>query len=171
MKKTLIFITVFALYICIHSVVPLQQAIENGIRINTEIQNNDLESKILKVDNKIKISQKYFTLNGNGYYLYKSDKTEIAMPDINIAPGMSISGLKISGGVYHNFDFKVSLTQPIFTGNAISGMISMNELRQALTLNERELLELMLGEGSKLFSLTIRCLKARTSLLQHLKRE
>ncbi len=170
MKKTLIFITVFALYICIHSVVPLQQAIENGIRINTEIQNNDLESKILKVDNKIKISQKYFTLNGNGYYLYKSDKTEIAMPDINIAPGMSISGLKISGGVYHNFDFKVSLTQPIFTGNAISGMISMNELRQALTLNERELLELMLGGRIKAVFFNYQMLESQNQSLTALKK-
>ncbi len=145
MKKSLTFIIVFSISVCIHSGVPLKQAIENGIRINAEIQNNDLESKILRVDNKIRRSQKYFSLNGRGSYLYKSEKTEITMPDINIAPGMSITGLSISGGVYHNFDFKIGLTQPIFTGNALSGMVSLNELRQTLNFNTRELLELLLG--------------------------
>jgi len=144
MKKTLTFIMVFSISICIHSGIPLKQAIENGIRINAEIQNNELESKILRVDNKIKRSQKYFNLNGRGSYLYKSEKTEITMPDISIAPGMSITGLSISGGVYHNFDFKIGITQPIFTGYALSGMVSLNELRQTLNLNTRELLELML---------------------------
>ncbi|MEN8223687.1 MAG: TolC family protein [Acidobacteriota bacterium] len=145
MKKTLTFIIVFTISIFIHPGIPLKQAIENGIRINAEIQNNELESKILEVDNKIKRSQKYFSLKGGGYYLYKSEKTEITMPDINIAPGMSITGLSITGGVYHNFDFKIGLTQPIFTGYALSGMVKLNELRQTLNLNTRELLELMLG--------------------------
>jgi len=123
--------------------VPLQKAIENGILINTEIQNNDLEAMILDVDNKIKNSNRYFKVSGSAYYLYRSETIDIKLPDLEIGPGVSMSGLSIGGGTNHNYDLSISLHQPIFTGNAISGLVKINELQQILNLNKRSFLELM----------------------------
>ncbi len=170
MKRITIFIAVFTISISINFGTSLKQAIENGIRINADIQNNKLESKILDVDNRIQRLGKLFNLSGAGTYLYKSEKTEIMMPDINIGPGMSITGLSINGGVYHNFDLKVSLTQPIFTGHALSGMISLNEVKQTLNINEREFLELMLRGRIKTVFFNYRMLSSQLNSLTSLKK-
>ncbi|MCK4890452.1 MAG: TolC family protein [Candidatus Aminicenantes bacterium] len=145
MKITALLFLIVSFTIPIFSNVPLQKAIDNGIRINSEIQNNDLEARILEVDNKIKNSNRYFSISGSAGYLYRSEKIDIKLPDLEIGPGMSMSGLTIGGGTNNNYDLSISLHQPIFTGNALSGMVKINELQKILNLSKRSFLELMLS--------------------------
>jgi len=171
MKRTLIFIMLFMIKLSISSGLTMEQAIRDGIALNAAIQNSKLESKILEVDNRIRRSGKWFSLSGAGTYLYKSEKTEITMPDITIAPGMSITGLKIEGGVRHNFDFKIALSQPIFTGYSLSGMVNMNEIEQTLNISKRELLELMLTGRIKSVFFNYRILSSQLDSLTALNRK
>lgn len=150
---------------------PLQKAIENGIRINSEIQNNDLETRILDVDNKIKKSSKYFKVSGSAGYLYRSEKIDIKLPDLEIAPGMSMSGLTIGGGTNNNYDLSISLHQPIFTGNALTGLVKINELQKILNLNRRNFLELMLIGRIKTVFLNYQLLISQINSLETLDKK
>ncbi len=125
--------------------VPIKTAIANGIKINCEIRNNELESRILETDLKIRKLNRYFTINGSGNYLYRSEKISIKLPDMEIAPGMIIPGKEIGGGTNHIYDLSLSVFQPIFTGNALSGLVKMNNIRKSLNLSNRKFLELMLS--------------------------
>ncbi len=144
MKKNLIFFIFALTAITISAKIPIEKAIKNGIKISSELRDNSLESKILKADNRIKRSAGLLNINTSFNYLYRSEKVEINLPDIQAAPGMTIPGMEIRGGTNHTYDLSVKLIQPIFTGYTVSGMIKTNELQQALNLSRRKLLELML---------------------------
>lgn len=171
MKITALLFLVASFVIPGFSNVPLQKAIENGIMINSEIQNNDLEAMILDVDNKIKKSERYFKVSGSGYYLYRSEKIDIQLPDLEIGPGMSLSGLTIGGGINNNYDFSISLHQPVFTGSALSGMVKINELQQILNLNRRNFLELMLNGRVKTVFLNHQLLISQSNSLETLDKK
>jgi len=152
MRRVIFFCLLVLFIIPIFSFVPLRKAIKNGIRINCEVKNSLLESRIIEVSHRIEELNRYFSVIGSGSYLYRSEKIEIKLPDMRNMSGGVVSWLKIPGGTNHTYDISLSVNQPIFTGNMLSGLIRVNELRQVLNINRRAILELMLeGRIKKVF--------------------
>ncbi|MCK5222540.1 MAG: TolC family protein, partial [Candidatus Aminicenantes bacterium] len=144
MMKNIILFIIVLMTITISAKIPIGEAIEKGIKLNLEIINVDTELKIIKIENKIKRSDKYFRISAGGSYLFRSEKIEIQFPDIMITPDMSIPGQKVEGGTLHNFDLNISLFQPLFTGNVLSNLVRIGDLQQTMNISRREALALLI---------------------------
>ena len=117
--------TIFILltgYLNLYSTITLQQAIERGIKINLQCQNQELQEKIQLIHQQTTRLNRFFTINAGGSYLYRSQEMEIIMPDRQVAPGLVVPGNRIKAGTKHNFDFKISLYQPLYTGNILGNL-------------------------------------------------
>ncbi len=157
--------------ITVFSYVPLGKAIDNGVRINCKIKNSILESRIIEIDHKIKKYNRYFTIKGSGSYLYRSKKVEIKLPDMKTERGGIGSGLKIPGGTNHTYDIGVSVYQPIFTGNILSGLIRLNEYKKDINVNRKEFIELMLRGSIKRIFFNYRMLTKQLESIEILEKK
>ncbi len=145
MKTAIFLFLTLLLVIPGRSKVPLNKAIENGMKLSLEIVNNDIDSKIIGIDNKIRRSKRYFTIKGGGNYIYRSEKIELQFPDMVISPELSIPGQRVEGGVLHNFDVYISLFQPVFTGNVLKNVVRMGETEKLLNRDKKDLLRRLLA--------------------------
>ena len=132
---TLIFI-LFSVGLNLFSAITLQQAIEKGIKINLQCQNQELQEKIQLIHQQTTRLNRFFTINAGGSYLYRSQEMEIIMPDRQVAPGLVVPGNRIKAGSKHNFDFKISLYQPLYTGNILSNLNRVEALNTRQQKNQ-----------------------------------
>jgi len=141
----------------------LKKAIEAGIHQDDRYKNQLIDQSIAKVNSQKAEMKKYFNLDFNGSYLFKSEKMEI-----NFFPGKIIEA-----GTMHNYDMKVALAQPIYTGNIISNSIKLEMEKENLETYKTKLLEIELASRIKASYFTFRLLeKKRASLnllLENLK--
>ncbi len=66
----------------------MKEVIRKGILKNYQLMNKSVDKKILETEQKILKNNKFFNIDFNGLYLYKSEQSEINMPDLNPAPGI-----------------------------------------------------------------------------------
>jgi len=168
MKKLICFIFFTGQLVLSLSGITLNEAIEKAKMLNTDLKNHTLESRVLKVDHQLKSVERYFKLALSGHYLYRSETVNIKLDDFELAPGTTVPGPEISGGVNHNVDLKLTISQPLFTGNALSGMIRISERNQSLHRRSRRLLELMLAGRVKTVYFNCRMLESQMQSLNTL---
>lgn len=170
--KNSIFPLIFILLVfSVSAKIPIGKAIENGIKLNLDIINIDTELKIIEIENRIKRSDRYFRISSGGNYLFRSEKIEIQFPDIMIAPGSTVPGQKFEGGTFHNFDINISLFQPLFTGNVLSNLIRIGDLKRTLNMNRREVLSLLIKGKIKSVFLKHILLESEKRSLELLKKK
>jgi outer membrane protein TolC len=109
--------------------IPLPKAVQKGIELDAQYNNHRLARRQADLEIQKAKNNRRFTVDAAGSYRFQSDQMEISMPDISPAPGLVIPGVQISAGAKHNYDLKLSLLQPIYTGNILSQSIHLN--RQA----------------------------------------
>lgn len=124
MKKTLLLLPIFWLCHSLSAEIPLEKAIKRGIEKSLVIQNNHLEQARLKLEKQKRESRKWFELNLGGTYLYKSQQMEISLSEIPIG-STTISPEPIVVGAKHNYDLRLSLTQPLYTGKRLSSLAGL----------------------------------------------
>ncbi len=139
MKKITIFVLVVVNCYLVLAKIPLQQAIKNGIRKNITIQNNLLEQKSLKLEKKNRDMQKWFALHMGGSYVFKSQQMEITFSDVQINEGISIPMEPIIVGAKHNYDLKLAITQPLFTGNILPNQAKLKHIQFEMEKNNTRL--------------------------------
>lgn len=149
MKKILILITILFIQHNIFASIPLERAIKNGVRLNKNYKNQLLQEKILILEKKSAKMKKFFNIHSSGYYIFKSDQMEIVLPDMSPNPGIIIPGEKIKAGAIHNYDLKVSLIQPLFTGNIISNSLKIEEVKIAIEKNKTLLSKINIATAIK----------------------
>jgi len=110
--------------------ISLKKAIEKGIQMDNQYKNRLLDTEISGLNQKIARMKKLFDVDLGGSYFFKSQQMEIAFPDSNPAPGVVIPGMNILAGAKHNYDLKLSLVQPIFTGGILSNHVKLETLKQ-----------------------------------------
>jgi outer membrane protein TolC len=121
--------------------IPLEKAIEKGIQMDNQYKNQLLETEISGLNQKKARMKKLFSVDLGGSYFFKSQQMEISFPDSTPAPGVVIPGMNISAGAKHNYDLKLSLIQPIFTGGILSNHVKLetiNQLREKYNTDSRE---------------------------------
>jgi outer membrane protein TolC len=110
--------------------ISLKKAIEKGIQMDNQYKNRLLDTEISGLNQKKARMKKLFYLDLGGSYFFKSRQMEIVFPDGNPAPGVVIPGMNILAGAKHNYDLKLSLVQPIFTGGILSNHVKLETLKQ-----------------------------------------
>jgi len=112
--------------------ISLAQAIQEGLRQNAayldaslDLQEADLRLRLSEEDRK-------FRLGFDASYLYRSETMHILFPSATLPGGITIPGREIEAGLHHAYDFKLGLTQPLFTGGILSQSIKREELNQSL---------------------------------------
>lgn len=113
----------------------LEEAVASGIKKNAGVQNRVLDEKSSLLHKERAEKDKLFSLILGGAYRYQSDRMEISFDEISPAPGITIPGRNITAGTYHNFDIKLGLTQPLFTGFVLKNMAASEEVRTVIARN------------------------------------
>ncbi|MCU0287277.1 MAG: TolC family protein, partial [Acidobacteria bacterium] len=105
--------------------ITLVEAIQNGLARAAAYQDQVLDVKSLELENQSAKMKRYFSLDTNASYLFRSEQMEISFP-----------GKMIKAGARHNYDINLSLKQPLFTGNILSQAVKLSALELAAAENE-----------------------------------
>jgi len=135
MKKiylVFIMIVVFSGILVSQEKISLSQAINEGLKLSGEYQNRLLEDRSLELERNLARKDKFFTVGFEANYLYKSQTMSLETPSISIPGLATIPGRTIEAGVKNNFDLKLSLVQPLYSGGILSNNENLVELRRAV---------------------------------------
>lgn len=119
--------------------IPLETAIAAGLKMDYNYLNTVLDLERAELQRQLSEKNKLFRLAFDGNYLYRSETIVIDSPPTQIPGGGLIPGRQIEAGVNHNFDFKLTLTQPLFTGGILSNSVKMKEVQKAVQANQKAL--------------------------------
>jgi len=177
MKKkeigSLLLILLFAgvAFLPLSAEVTMDQAIREGVKLNKAYKNHVIETRSLKLAKKNARMKRWFNLDSGASYLYKSEQMEISFPDSNPAPGVGIPGMAMSVGTKHNYDLKLSLTQPIFTGNILKNAAKLESVKMAVEKNRVRLSRVEAAAEIKRSYFNYQLLRNRMNSLQVLLKQ
>jgi outer membrane protein len=143
--------------------ISLEKAVQAGISQDSRYKNQLLDNAIAAENLQKARMKKFFSLDFNGSYLFKSEQMEISF----------LPGKTITAGSKNNYDVKLSVTQPIFTGGILSNSIALETEKQQVESYKTQLLEIELAGKIKASYFTFRLLgnkkKSLSLLLEDLK--
>ncbi len=151
--------------------VSLEEAVRAGIAMDLETKNYLLDTHSRAAAEAGARSAKGFSLDWSALYLYKSEQMEIVMPDMTPAPGVVIPGSRMTAGAKHNTDIKLALSQPLYTGGALSGAVKLQNLQGSIAGNLLLLSKIQAAAEIKTSYFTYRLLKSRLASLDVLLKQ
>ncbi len=102
--------------------IPLQKAVEKGIQMDANYKNRGVDAQKSVLELEKAGNQRWFNMDFGGSYLFKSEQMEISF----------IPGKTITAGAKHNYDLKVGVLQPIFSGHMITNTMRLEEQKAGL---------------------------------------
>jgi len=134
--------------------VTLEKAVLKALMLQSGYKNALLSEKEASIRTSLADINRRFILNFDSSYRYISDTMEIETPSVTIPGFASIPSNTIKAGVFHNFDFKLSAAQPLFSGGALKNSMRLSEIRQAVEGRKTEIekLEIAAAVKSSFFS-------------------
>lgn len=145
--------------------IPLSQAINEGLRLSGEYQNQLLEDRSMELEKILARKDKFFMVGFEANYLYRSQTMSLETPSISIPGAGTIPGRTIEAGVKNNFDLKLSLVQPLYSGGILTNKENSMELRRAMEQNYTNLKELEIaGYIKSSFFIYLELLQKKSSL-------
>ena len=145
MKKIVIVFTSFLIipaFIFPEDKIPLSQAIFEGLKLSGEYQNRLLDDRSMELERILAGKDKFFTVGFEANYLYRSQTMSLETPSISIPGVGTIPGRTIEAGVKNNFDLKLSLVQPLYSGGILTNKENSMGLRRAIEQNYTNLKEI-----------------------------
>jgi outer membrane protein TolC len=137
MKKiSFLLLSIITLLLAVQAKIPLEQAIRKAVDLNLGVKNSRLETRQSRLEENDARYQKWFTVQLGAYYLFKSKQMEIKLSDIQLDNGLSIPLEPMTVGAKHNTDFKLGVTQPLFTGNILSNSEKIKNLMVEMKLDQ-----------------------------------
>jgi outer membrane protein TolC len=146
--------------------VTLSQAVVNAWKINPGLSSQRLEEDAAAIAGLTALRQKYFSVFFNGSYRYTSDKVEVKISDFPFPVSADIPPeTVVLSAPNDNFDLKMSLVQPIYSGGLLSNAVKMEAIRGAAEkdLTRLKKIELAGKVKSSYFNYLLFC-KKRDSL-------
>ncbi len=138
--KKLLFFTLLAAAIALPASVTLSQAVANAWTISRGLDSQELEEKAAGIAELTALRQKYFSVYFSGSYRYSSDNVEVKASAFPFPLGPNIpAGKVLLSAPNDNFDLKMSLVQPLYSGGLLSNAVKMETIRAA---SERDLTRL-----------------------------
>lgn len=136
MKKINFFLIIALLPLAVHAKLSLPEAIRKAIEMDPDVQNTILETFQSRLEEQNARFQKWFSARLGGDYRYQSEQMEINLPDIPLGNDVTIRLDPMTVGVKHNYDLKLAINQPLFTGGMLTNTISLNQARVELLRNQ-----------------------------------
>jgi outer membrane protein TolC len=164
--KKILFLGLLIIAFALPARVTLSQAVANAWRLNRGLQNQHYQAEAAGVSKETAMEQKKFSVYFNGSYRYSSDKVEVKAADFAIPTTNNIPpGTIILSAPDDNFDLKLSLLQPVFSGGILSNAVKMEELREVSEIHLTRLKQIEVTGKVKVsyFSYRLAC-KKRDSL-------
>jgi len=131
MKKTL-FVVLMAIVFVLPAKVTLSQAVANAWKISPNLHSQLLEEEAAATAGLTARRQKYFSAAFSASYRYTSDKLEVKVSDFPFPVSANIlPGTIVLSAPSNNFDLKISLVQPIYSGGILNNSVRMEAIREA----------------------------------------
>jgi outer membrane protein TolC len=138
--KKLIFFVLWTVAFVLPAKVTLSQAVANAWTISRSLDSQKLEEEAAAIAGLTALRQKYFSVFFNGSYRYTSDKVQVKISDFPFPINAEIPpGTVVLSAPNDNFDLKLSLVQPIYSGGVLSNTVRTEAIREAA---ERDLTRL-----------------------------
>jgi outer membrane protein TolC len=139
MKKTVFSILLAAAFV-LPAKVSLGQAVAHAWKISYSLDSQRLEEEAAVTARLTALRQKYFSVFAGGSYRYTSDKVEVKVSDFPFPVSANIPpDTIVLSAPNDNFDLKLSLAQPIYSGGILANAVRMETIREA---TERDLTRL-----------------------------
>jgi outer membrane protein TolC len=119
--------------------ISLETAISKALKQDFSYLNAVLEQRQAEMRRMLSEKDRWFRLSFDGNYLYRSETMIIDFPSTPIPGGGFIPGREVEAGVNHNFDLKLGLAQPLFTGGILSNSVKIAELQTAVQTHQKSL--------------------------------
>ncbi len=164
--KRILFFALLAAAFALPARVTLSQAVANAWTINRGLDSQELEEKAAAVAGLTALRQKYFSVYFSGSYRYSTDKVEVKASSFPFPLGPNIPpGTVMLSAPNDNFDLKMSLVQPLYSGGLLSNAVKMEAIRAAAErdLTRLKKIELAGRVKSSFFNYLLFC-KKRDSL-------
>jgi len=130
--KKILFMVLTALTFVLPAKVTLSQAVANAWNINRGLASQKLEEDAAVIAGLTALRQKYFSVYFSGSYRYVSDKVEVKISDFPFPVSSDIPpGTVVLSAPNDNFDLKMSLVQPLYSGGLLSNTVKMEAMRAA----------------------------------------
>ncbi len=130
--KKILFMILLAFAAILPAKVTLPQAVANAWTISRGLDSQKLEEEAAAIAKATALRQKYFSIFFNGSYRYSSDKVEVKISDFPFSFGANIPPETIVLSTpNNNFDLKMSLVQPLYSGGLLNNAVKMEAVRQA----------------------------------------
>ena len=142
--------------------VTLSQAVTDAWALSRSLDSQRLEERAAAVSRLTALRQRYFSVLFSGTYRYSSDKVEVKASDFPfpLGPGVPANAVILSAPG-DNFDLKLSLQQPLYTGGLLSNAVKMEAAREAAEkdLTRLKRIELAGAVKSSYFNYLLYCRK------------
>jgi outer membrane protein TolC len=145
--------------------IPLEQAVETGIRADAQYKNRLLDREAAALEQKKARMEKFFKLDASGSYLFRSRQMEISLPNFQLAPGVTVPGPQITAGSKHNYDLGLSLAQPLYTGGILANNVKLAAEKESIERQRAFLRRLELAGKIKASYFTYRLLENKKKSL------
>jgi outer membrane protein TolC len=149
--------------------ISLPQAITEALAKNLKLNNLQLDVNSFSLEAEKISRQKFFTLKTTGNYLYKSQTIFYELP--GIFPGTGSSGFRLEGGLQHNFDFGLAVSQPISTGGRLSARVSFYRSAELAASRQSDLIVNEIASHLKLLYFEYHRLRAKKNSLLALREQ
>ncbi len=129
--KKILFTILFALAFALPARVTLSQAVADAWKISPGLDSQRLEEEAAATARLTALRQKYFSVYFNGSYRYSSDKVEVKASAFPFPLGPNVpAGTVMLSAPNDNFDLKMSLAQPLYSGGLLDNAVKMEAIRQ-----------------------------------------
>jgi outer membrane protein TolC len=130
--KKLLFFVFLAIAFVLPAKVTLSQAVASAWNISRGLDSQKLEEEAAAIAGLTALRQKYFSVFFNGIYRYTSDKVEVKISDFPFPVSANIPpGTVVLSAPNDNFDLKMSLVQPLYSGGLLSNAVKIETVRGA----------------------------------------
>lgn len=117
--------------------IPLTKAIQEGLKKDYEYLNALIDQKKADLKHQLSEKNKWFLLDFDAQYLYRSETMIIDFPSVQMPGVVSGPTEKIEAGLNHNFDVNIGLSQPLFTGGVLNNSVRLEEVQKAVQANQK----------------------------------
>jgi len=130
--KKILFLCLLAIAFALPAKVTLSQAVVNAWNISRGLDSQKLEEEGAAIAGLTARRQKYFSVYFSGSYRYTSDKVEVKISDFPFPLGANVPpGTVVLSAPNSNFDLKLSLAQPLYSGGLLDNAVKMEAIREA----------------------------------------
>jgi outer membrane protein len=127
-----LFIVLLALAAVLPAKVTLSQAVASAWAMSRHLDSQKSEEEAAAIAGQTAMRLRYFSIHFGGSYRFTSDQMQVKASDLPLPLGPDVPpGAVLLSTPKDQFDLKMSLVQPLYSGGRLSNAVKMEAVRQA----------------------------------------